>query len=376
MSKANLVGLLPDDLRTTCMQWGEPAFRTKQICDWVYRKKALSFQEMSNLSSRLRAGLAGRFSLGLSRLIREQVSRDGCRKYLLQLSDGETIESVLIPARNRITLCVSVQAGCPVQCPFCATGLSGFSRNLASSEIVEQVWLLERHTGLKITHLVFMGMGEPLLNYEVLSHALRVINSPDGLGIGVRHITISTIGIPEAMVRLAREWNQVNLALSLHAPNDHLRNRLVPINRVYPIQPVMRALKAHIKETGRRATIEYTLWREVNDLLVHARQLADLLPDSLVHVNLIAGNQVPGSPLLPALMSRVQAFARILTDRNFAVTIRKARGMDIQAACGELRSAQSGETNRCTEPESPREKSFPAIKRNRSSGESVRRRQR
>ncbi len=334
--KRNLIGMLPLDLIPWLGERGEPPYRARQVFRWVYEKKVASFQDMSDIPLELREELSASFLLGTSCLVKESVSADGTKKFLLLFPPGDSVEVVAIPHRSFYTVCLSTQVGCPVRCPFCATGRAGFRRSLTAEEIVEEAWRVSQREKRRITHLVFMGMGEPLLNYEALHRALQVFNSPEGFGIGSRRITISTVGIPEKMLRLAQDWPEVNLALSLHAPSDELRNFLVPLNRVYPIATLMRTLREYLHLTRRRVTIEYTLWQGINDQEEHALQLARLLRGLLVHVNLIPGNRVQGTPFVPSSKKQVEVFATLLRKQGITVTLRRSRGHDIQAACGEL----------------------------------------
>lgn len=334
--KRNIIGMLPSDLVPWFLERGEPSYRARQVLRWVYEKRVTSFQGMSDLPLKLREELANSFSLGISRCIETRVSSDGSKKFLLAFPSADTVEVVGIPQRFGYTVCLSTQVGCPIGCPFCATGKVGFRRSLRAEEIVEEAWIVASIENRRITHLVFMGMGEPLLNYEALHRALQVFNSPEGFGIGSRRITVSTVGIPEKIVQLGRDWPEVNLALSLHAPTDELRNFLVPLNRVYPIQSLLAALQEYLRCTRRRVTIEYTLWQDVNDKGEHALQLAKLLRGLLVHVNLIPGNSIRGTSFVPAHPRRLGVFATLLREQGIPVTLRRSRGHDIEAACGEL----------------------------------------
>lgn len=334
--RRSIIGMLPADLIPWLGERGEPPYRAKQILRWVYEKGVTTFQDMSDVPSKLREDLAATFSLGTGRCVEVRASSDGVKKFLLAFPSGDSVEVVAIPQRSWYTVCLSTQVGCPVGCPFCATGRAGFRRSLTFEEIVEEAWMVKSQEKRRITHLVFMGMGEPLLNYEALSRAIRVFQSPEGFGIGSRRITVSTVGVPENILRLGEEWREVNLALSLHAPTDELRNTLVPLNRVYPIGALFKALRAYIQRTHRRVTIEYTLWHEVNDRREHALELAKLCKGLLVHVNLIPGNRVEGTPFVPSPKRRLEEFATLLEEHGISVTVRKSRGHDIQAACGEL----------------------------------------
>lgn len=334
--KRNIVGMLPSDLVSWFVERGEPSYRAKQVLRWVYEKRIASFQDMSDVPLKLREELSTSFTLGTAHLAKEEVSTDGTKKFLFVFPPGDSVETVAIPYRSWYTVCLSTQVGCPVRCPFCATGRAGFKRSLKGEEIVEEAWRVGQREGRRITHLVFMGMGEPLLNYEALHRALQVFNSPEGFGISSRRVTVSTVGVPEKIVQLGRDWPEVNLALSLHAPTDELRNFLVPLNKVYPIASLVRALREYLRLTRRRVTVEYTLWQDVNDGKEHALQLAKLLRGLLIHVNLIPGNRVPGTPFVPSSKKRLEVFAALLRKEGITVTVRRSRGHDIQAACGEL----------------------------------------
>lgn len=336
MEKRTLVGLLPAEISSYLEPLGEPPYRARQVADWIYRKKACSFEGMSTLPGSLRNTLQETFHVARGKREHTLVSRDGTVKYLISFPGGVAVEAVAIPHGKRLTLCISSQVGCAVGCPYCATGRKGFTRDLESSEIVEEVWLAQRESRKRITHLVFMGMGEPLLNYEHLTRALRVLNHPAGMGIGARHITVSTVGIPPQMVELAREWDQVGLAVSLHAPDNDLRSELVPVNRVWPVREVMEAVDEVIGLTGRRVTLEYALWEGINDSISLAHTLGALCRGRLLHVNLIPANPAGGKRFTPSPLPRVLVFQRILREKGIPVTVRRGRGRDIQAACGEL----------------------------------------
>ncbi|MCX7667416.1 MAG: 23S rRNA (adenine(2503)-C(2))-methyltransferase RlmN [Atribacterota bacterium] len=344
LEKKNIVGLLPQDLSSWLEERGEPGYRARQIFLWLYQRKVACFEGMTDLPANLRRRLADSFRVGDLQIKEMVCSQDGTEKFLFVLWDGNAVEGVLIPHRTRNTLCVSSQVGCPVGCPFCATGRVGFKRNLNFQEIVEEVWLVERKRRLKVENLVFMGMGEPLLNYDHFSRALRVINAQEGLRIGARRITVSTVGVPEAIIQLGRDFKEVNLAVSLHAPDNDLRSLLVPLNKVYPLSSVLKSVQEYITLTNRRVTVEYTLWQDVNDGAKNAQALAHLLTGMLVHVNVIPGNQVAGSSFRPASLERIERFVRILRENRINVTVRKSRGRGIQASCGELYRIREGKT--------------------------------
>jgi len=336
MEKKSLIGLLPSDIYFWLEAEGEPVFRARQIFQWIYEKKVKSLFDMTNLPLSLREKLDSVFSLGSSQIEETQQSKDGTVKFLIRFLPQDTVEVVFIPHRDHRTLCLSTQVGCPAGCTFCATGLSGFRRNLTYQEIVEELWVVEKETGMVANNLVFMGMGEPLLNYENLNQALQVINSPEGFRKGARRMTISTVGIPDKIIKLGKDWPEINLAWSMHAPRDELRDLLIPLNKVYPLGQVLKAIREYLAITHRRVTVEYTLWQEINDRKEDAQEVAKLLKNLLIHVNLIPGNLVSSSAFSPSSPGRVKAFASVLEEKGIEVTIRKPRGQDIQAACGEL----------------------------------------
>ncbi len=340
------------ELTETLTRWGEPAYRARQVWEWLYRHYVDSFDQMTNLPKALRARLSEAFTLRPLAQVTEWISRNRLtRKSLFTLADGETVETVLMLYEKRRTLCISSQVGCGMACPFCATGLSGFTRNLTTGEIVAQVLHYARVLATadaprgdfpiplptRVTNVVFMGMGEPMANYERVWKAIRILVDKRGFNLGARHITVSTVGIVPGIKRMAEEGLQVRLAVSLHAADDELRNVLVPLNRVYPIRALMEAVRYYIARTGRRVTFEYALMRDVNDRPEHARALARLLQGVLAHVNLIPMNPVEGSPYQPSTRKATVTFARLLEDAGIPVTIRLRRGIDINAGCGQLR---------------------------------------
>lgn len=329
-------------LKELLTSWGEPPYRADQLWGWIYRSLATDFEEMTNLPKELRAKLAEEVLLQALRPLAEKVSADGLtRKVLFALRDENTIESVLMHYERRHTACISTQVGCPFGCVFCATGQGGFVRNLTAGEIVEQVLFFARFLstkGQKLTNVVFMGMGEPLANYEATWQAIRTLNHGDGFNLGARRMTISTVGLVPGIRRLAEEGLQVGLAISLHAPTDELRNKLVPINRRYPLAQLMAACRHYVERTGRRISFEYALIHGVNDSPEQARQLAQLLDGLLCHVNLIPLNPVLESPYRPSSRDRILAFQAELNRLKVPNTLRVERGVDIQAGCGQLRS--------------------------------------
>ena len=345
--------LLGCDL-TTVRQWlldaGHPRFRAEQILKWIYEQSATTFDAMSNLSKPLRAWLAERAMIYSAEVPRQSVAGDGTRKLLLAFPDGATTETVWIPARQRNTACLSTQVGCPVGCRFCASGLDGLRRNLTAGEIVEQASRIRRliadETGEgesagRLSNIVIMGIGEPLANYEQLVKALRIINAPWGLAIGARKITVSTIGLPKQIRRLAREDLQINLALSLHAPDDGLRRELVPWAQAVPIAELVDACWYYFNTTGREVTLEYVLLDEVNMRPRHAEGLAKIAKRLRANVNLLRYNPVAGLTYRRPASEATYEFQRRLRERGVNAHVRSSRGKDVDAACGQLRRSTS-----------------------------------
>ncbi len=321
--------------------WQQPKFRAGQIWQWLYVHLVSGWDEMSNLPKTLREQLARVYLLDPLTLIDGQVSADAqTEKTLFRLVDGATIESVLMRYEERNTVCVSTQVGCAVGCAFCATGQSGFERNLTTGEIVAQPLYFARALRAQaqaVSHIVVMGMGEPLINYDATWQAVETWNDERGFNLGARRITLSTAGYIPGIERLAGESLQVGLAVSLHAPTDALRSDLVPLNKTCPLADLLRACQAYVAQTGRRITFEYALIDGINDSPAQARHLAALLKRLVCHVNLIPLNPSPGSDLRPSPAGRVDAFLRILQENGIAATVRLRRGIDIQAGCGQLR---------------------------------------
>ncbi|MGA2774936.1 MAG: 23S rRNA (adenine(2503)-C(2))-methyltransferase RlmN [Candidatus Omnitrophota bacterium] len=317
----------------------EAIFHAKQIFSWVYKKGAVDFDLMSNLPVFLRTSLKNEFSIFDLKLIKASKSHDGTQKFLFALKDDELIESVLIPSEKRITACISTQVGCKYACSFCASGIAGFERNLTSGEIIEEVLFLNRQIRpKKITHIVFMGTGEPLDNYDSLMKAVRMINSPDALGIGSRRITISTSGVIPGIERLAQEGLQIELSISLHSAEDKVRSLLMPVNRIYPLEDLIAACADFINKTGRQITFEYILIKGMNSSLESAQKLVKLLKElKLVKVNLIPANPVKELNIEPPPRQEIILFKDYLMKHGLHATLRKPRGEDIEAACGQLR---------------------------------------
>jgi 23S rRNA (adenine2503-C2)-methyltransferase len=341
--RVNLLNLTPADAETqlaaAMAELGEPGYRVGQLLRRLWVRPAASFEEITEIPVALRRTLAERFDLPRLTLMTQQASTDGTRKFLFRLADGEAIETVAIPDGNRMTLCISSQAGCALRCAFCATGAMGFSRNLEPFEIsgqVREMRLLEEP--VEVTNIVFMGMGEPLMNWKAVSPTLTILNDPRGLGIGARHITVSTVGVLPGIVALGERPEQFRLAISIHAPSDELRQQLMPINTKYPLREVIEAAKVF----DRRVTFEYVMLGGVNDQADHARQLATLARECRAFVNLIPLHPGGSQGFVPTPSGEIARFARLLRERGVEVAVRKSRGMDIAAACGQLRVERLG----------------------------------
>ncbi|MDA8219698.1 MAG: 23S rRNA (adenine(2503)-C(2))-methyltransferase RlmN [Dehalococcoidales bacterium] len=354
-SKVNILDMSPSEFMEFMRSLGQPAFRARQVLGWVYDSFVFDFDRMTNLPQGLQTALAEKCYVGTGKLLAESKAADGMTtKVLLGLRDGQTVETVLMrynatdDGAGRRSVCVSSQVGCAIGCPFCATGQSGFVRNLSAGEIVGQVLyfarvLAEEGQERPITNVVFMGQGEPLLNLAEVRRAVEIMNSAEAVCLGARHITISTAGIVPGIKAVAQWSLQVGLAVSLHAPNDRLRDQLVPVNRRYPLAELLPACRDYTKATGRRLTFEYALIAGVNDSAADARELASRLRGLLCHVNLIPLNPVDASGLAPTPRRQVLVFQNELLARGIPCTVRVERGTEIDAACGQLRRrSQSG----------------------------------
>jgi 23S rRNA (adenine2503-C2)-methyltransferase len=340
-----VIGLGPDlfgrdraALEAVVTGLGEPAYRARQLYSWLYRKRARSFAEMSDLAKALRERLAGAHSLRWPAVADRQLSYDGTRKYLFRLEDGVTVEAVSIPEERRRTICISTQAGCPLKCAFCLTGIAGFRRNLETGEILGQVAaVMEEAPPREMPwNVVVMGMGEPLLNYDATVGALRILMDPEGFAVAPRRLTLSTVGILPALERLMQEPVRPNLAISLHAPNKELRRSLMPIESRYGLEELIACARRYPVPRGGLVTYEYVMLRGVNDSLAHARQLVDLLQGSRAKVNLIPLNPAPEIPFAAPTEEAVEAFCAVLAGAHLTVSVRRPRGQDILAACGQL----------------------------------------
>ncbi|HLW59910.1 MAG TPA: 23S rRNA (adenine(2503)-C(2))-methyltransferase RlmN [bacterium] len=347
----DLRGLLLSELEDLVEQVGEPRYRGRQIARWLYVRGAAAIDEMTDLPRGFRDRLRGVATVEPLAVRRAQEAPDGsATKLLVALGDARTVECVRMRFDDgRRSACVSTQAGCAMGCAFCATGLGGFSRNLSAGEILGQALLIRARGRRRLSNVVFMGMGEPLANYDATVRAVRILSAPYGMGIGMRHITVSTVGLAPQIRRLAKERLQMTLAVSLHAPTDALRNRLVPVNQRYPLADLLAACREYIDATGRRLTFEYVLIDRVNDGPGEARALGRLLAGVRGHVNLIPLNPVAGIAFRRPAAHRVRAFADALRLGGIAVTVRIERGGEIQAACGQLRLAEgAGRPSRWT----------------------------
>lgn len=326
------------ELESVFKCWGVPAFHARQIFTWIYKQGAGNFGQMTNLSADLRKKLQENFYVLGSKIIETLRSGDGTEKFLFELKDKNLIEAVSIPAGNRITACLSSQVGCKFSCTFCASGILGFKRNLTSGEILEELYHLKNNAkGRRITHVVFMGTGEPLDNYENVLKAIRIINSKYGFNIGSRRITISTNGVIPGMKRLSEEGLQIELSVSLHAPDDKTRSSLMPINKLYPLKELMAACRAYVKKTNRQITFEYVLIKGINSDLPSAKKLSTILKSLNCKVNLILCNPIEGLKIEPPNNIETNLFKDYLVKSGVHVTLRKSRGQDIEAACGQLR---------------------------------------
>lgn len=339
MSLRLLGDLSREELAGWCDAAGAGAYRGDQIRKWVFGKRVNDFEAMTDVPASLRAKLADEFTLFSARVARHQESRDGTEKLLLELADGNAVECVLMREDDRRTICISTQVGCGMGCVFCASGIMGFTRNLSAGEILEQVLRLDRLLPAteRITNIVVMGMGEPLANLQNLLKALDSLQEKGGLGLSPRRITISTVGLPEKIRELARTGKPYNLAVSLHAPNNALRNELVPINEKVGLDAVMAAADEFFEISGRRVTYEYVVLGGKNDGPEQAKELAALLHGRNAHVNLIPMNPVSELPYGDPEGDRLRRFVEILESSGITTTVRKRKGADIDAACGQLR---------------------------------------
>lgn len=326
-----------EELQDLVKELGQPAFRAKQLNEWIHDKNVCSFDEMTNLPAALREKLSERFSFNVPVELVKQVSKDGSRKYLLQFSDGVSVETVGMPNRNKLAVCISSQAGCAMGCAFCATGLAGLSRSLTAQEMVDQVLHVARDFGERVTSVVFMGQGEPFANFDATVQALRILNDPDGLAIGARHLTVSTCGVIPGIRRFAELPEQFTLAISLHSAIQGTRNQLMPGVKKYTLLRLHEVIQLYVEKTGRRPTYEFAMIDGINDTNPEMQALVDFCAGTLCHVNLIQLNNIPDSPFRPSPIEKVESLQRRLTMHGVETTIRNSRGSDIDAACGQLK---------------------------------------
>lgn len=337
-ARVDLAGLTPDELSTLVVELGGKPFQGRQLFRWIYRKAVTDFSAMSNLPKELRARLADVAMIGTPEIVRRDTSSDGTTKLLLRLSDGRQIESVFIPDTPSQTFCISTQVGCAMKCGFCLTGTMGLARHLTAAEIAGQVRVLARELGFLESpfNIVVMGMGEPLHNYDATMKALALLGSEDGLHVSPRRVTLSTVGVLPGLERLAQEAYMPNLAISLHATTEAQRDLLVPINRKYSLAQLMDACRKFPLKKRSRITFEYVMVAGVNDTIEDARRLVRLLNGLKAKVNLLPLNEAAGIPYARPADQQVDAFAQVLANAHITVSVRKSRGRDIRAACGQL----------------------------------------
>ncbi len=338
--RIDIRSLLPEELAAAFQDLGLPGYRSRQVFQWLSRG-VTSFEEMTDLSKALRAQLSEIYEIPSLTVLRKQVSaKDGTVKILWQLPDGESVETVLMRYKHGNSVCISSQVGCRMGCAFCASTIGGKVRDLKASEMLEEVLRTEIETGAEISNIVLMGIGEPLDNFDEVVRFLRLINCPEGRNIGMRHISLSTCGIVEGIDALAELDLQLTLSVSLHAPDDETRSKIMPVNKKYGVEALYQACERYFRKTGRRISFEYAMIRDVNDTPYHARALAKKMKSAGAHVNLIRLNYVSERGLQPSTEERVREFAKILSDSGVTVTIRRRLGSDIDAACGQLRRGQ------------------------------------
>lgn len=345
----SIYSLTFEELKEWVREQGEPPFRASQIYEWLYQKRVNSFDEMTNLPKGFREKLEDSFSITTLKTIVQQTSKDGTIKFLFELVDGYSIETVLMKHNYGYSVCVTTQVGCRIGCTFCASTLGGLKRQLEAGEIVSQVLKVQKaldEMGERVSSVVIMGIGEPFDNYEEMLAFLKIINHDKGLNIGARHITVSTSGIVPKIYQFADEQMQINFAVSLHAPNDELRTKLMPINKAFSLEKLMKAVEYYIEKTGRRVTFEYGLFGGENDSVKHAKELADLIRHLKCHVNLIPVNYVPERNYTRTPRNQIFAFEKALKEEGINVTIRREQGHDIDAACGQLRAKEREEETR------------------------------
>ena len=333
----NLKSMTQPEIAAVLKELGQPAFRAKQVYTWLH-KGVRSYEEMTNLPKALREILAEKYPLYVPQVVRKQESqKDGTIKYLWQLADGNCVETVLMRYHYGNTVCISTEVGCAMGCAFCASTLGGLVRRLEPYEMLDQVLFTQVDSGLPVSHIVLMGIGEPLDNFDNVMRFLELVNSADGMNISMRHISLSTCGLVPKIDALAQKKLQISLAISLHGPNDTIRNQIMPVNKAYPIDVLLDACRRYYAATSRRIHFEYAMIDGVNDQQIHAKELLQRLKGLPAHVNMIPLNHVEESPLKPSSKAAVAKFQKILEDGGVTATVRRTLGSDIDASCGQLR---------------------------------------
>lgn len=347
--KSEIKNLTMPELQTALREMGEPKFRAGQVYSWLHRG-AGSFSNMTDISVALREKLDARFEITVPRVERKLVSElDGTIKYLWRLKDGNCVETVLMRYHHGNTVCISSEVGCPMGCAFCASTIGGLVRRLSAGEMLDEVLFTQLDSGLEISNIVLMGIGEPLDNYESVLRFLELVNSENGLNIGMRHISLSTCGVVPKIYELAKSKLQLTLSVSLHAPDDDTRNQIMPVNRRWHVNELLAACRDYFQATGRRISFEYAMIRDVNDSRASAELLSRELRGLAAHVNLIPLNHVAESPLQPSEKKTVLQFQKILEDSGIPCTVRRTLGSDINASCGQLRRKYSNQNDQYTE---------------------------
>ena len=345
MGQKDIKSMTAEELKQEFTAQGLPGYRAKQVYQWLHRGVE-SFEEMTNLSKQFRAELAEKYYISVAIIEKKQISGyDNTIKYLFRLHDGEFVESVLMRYHHGLSICISTQVGCKMGCTFCATGKSGFSRNLAPSEMLSQVQAAQKDVGERISNIVLMGMGEPLDNYQNVLKFLELVSSEEGMNLGMRHISLSTCGLVDKIYDLAEKKLQLTLSVSLHAPNDEIRSKTMPVNHRWGVSELLRACRYYAETTGRRISFEYAMISGVNDSEACARELAARLKGMLCHVNLIPVNDVNGTNYRKSSGEQLQRFCRVLEGRGIPVTVRRTLGADIDASCGQLRRRHESEVS-------------------------------
>ena len=340
--KQDLKSMTMAEMQAAFSELGQPAFRAKQVFTWLHRG-ATSFEEMTNLSKPLREALDARYFITQPHIARKQVSKlDGTIKYLWQLGDGNCVESVVMQYHHGNTICISSEVGCPMGCKFCASTLGGLVRRLTPAELLDQVLFSQKDSGLEISNIVLMGIGEPLDNFDAVMRFLELVNSPDGLNIGMRHISLSTCGLVDKIEKLAERNLQLTLSVSLHSPDNESRNKIMPVNKRWPVEELLAACRAYFEKTGRRVSFEYTMIDGVSDSPEQAELLAKKLHGMQAHVNMIPLNNVAESGLRCSSRQAIARFQKILEEHGVTATVRRTLGSDIDASCGQLRRKYEG----------------------------------